>query len=182
MNAKVHSYKHDKSIHRVWKNIVVLDKSEHEVVIGNYKTKVVESNGRYWNTKEPAICFYYDNEWFNVIAMMKNDGIHYYCNISSPYVYDDEAIKYIDYDLDLRVDPKYNYRILDRDEFKHHAKIMDYSPKLKEVIEASLQNVIELVKERKGPFDHAVVMKYYEEYRKLNNKVGESKYVNYSVK
>ena len=113
---------------------------------------------------------------------MKNDGIHYYCNISSPYVYDDEAIKYIDYDLDLRVDPKYNYRILDRDEFKHHAKIMDYSPKLKEVIEASLQNVIELVKERKGPFDHAVVMKYYEEYRKLNNKVGESKYVNYSVK
>ena len=42
MTAKIHSYKHDKTIHRVWNNIVVLDKSEHEVVIGNYKTRVVE--------------------------------------------------------------------------------------------------------------------------------------------
>ena len=111
MTAKIHSYKHDKTIHRVWNNIVVLDKSEHEVVIGNYKTRVVESNGRYWNTKEPAICFFYDNEWFNVIAMLKEDGIHYYCNISSPYVFDDEAIKY-----------------------KHHANIMNYPPELKEVV------------------------------------------------
>ena len=34
MTAKIHSYKHDKTIHRVWNNIVVLDKSEHEVVMG----------------------------------------------------------------------------------------------------------------------------------------------------
>ena len=55
--------------------------------------------------------------------MLKEDGIHYYCNISSPYVYDDEAIKYIDYDLDLRVDSKFNYRILDKDEYKYYAKM-----------------------------------------------------------
>ena len=173
--VKIHSYKHDKSIHRVWNNITVLDHNEHELVVANYKTRVVEANGRYWNTKEPAICFFYDNEWFNVIAMMKEDGIYYYCNISSPYVYDEEAIKYIDYDLDLRVDSKMNYRILDKEEYKYHAELMNYSPKLKSVIEASLEQVIKMVKEKKGPFDREVVLKYYEQYKMCNNKLNKIK-------
>lgn len=178
MIVKIHSYKHNKSIHRVWNNILVLANNEHELVVGNYKTRVVESTGRYWSTKEPAICFFYDNEWFNIIAMLKEDGIYYYCNISSPYVFDDEAIKYIDYDLDLRVDANYNYRILDRDEYRHHAKIMNYSPKLKEVVEASLAKVIEMVKAKSGPFDHEVVMKYYEKYKSLNKRIKEEVYDN----
>ena len=169
--SKIHSYKHDKKIHRVWNNVTILDFDEEKLVVANYKTKVIEANGRYWNTKEPAICFFYNNEWFNVIAMMKEDGIHYYCNISSPYVYDDEAIKYIDYDLDLRVDSKYNYRILDKDEYKFHAKLMDYSPKLKAVIESSMEKVIEMVKNRMGPFNLEVVMKYYNQYKKVNPKI-----------
>lgn len=169
--SKIHSYKHDKKIHRVWNNVTVLDFDDEKVVVGNYKTRVVESNGRYWNTKEPAICFFYNNEWFNVIAMLKEDGINYYCNISSPYVFDDEAIKYIDYDLDLRVDNKFNWRILDREEYKYHSKLMEYPPKLKKVVENSLNNVIEMVKERKGPFNTEVVMKYFEEYKKINHKI-----------
>ena len=169
--VKIHSYKHDKKIHRVWNNVTVLDFDSEMVVVGNYKARVVEANGRYWNTKEPAICFFYNNEWFNVIAMLKEDGIHYYCNISSPYVYDDEAIKYIDYDLDLRVDSKFNYRILDKDEYKYHAKIMEYPPKLKAVIENSLEKVIDMVNNRVGPFNLDVVMKYYNEYKKVNSKL-----------
>lgn len=169
--VKIHSYKHDKKIHRVWNNVTVLDFDDEMLIVGNYKARVVESNGRYWNTKEPAICFFYNNEWFNVIAMMKEDGIHYYCNISSPYVYDDEAIKYVDYDLDLRVDSKFNYRILDKDEYKYHAKIMEYPEKLKVVIESSLEKVIDMVKRRVGPFNIEVVMKYYDEYKKINTKI-----------
>ena len=166
--VKIHSYKHDKTIHRVWNNITVLEKKEHELVVGNYKTRVIESNGRYWTTSEPAICFFYDNEWFNIIAMLKDDGIYYYCNISSPYVYDEEAIKYIDYDLDLRIDSKYNYRILDRDEYRHHSKIMGYSDELKEVLENSLKNLIEFVSKKEGPFNHQVILNYFEEYKKNN--------------
>ena len=169
--TKIHSYKHDKTIHRVWNNVAVLDVTDKAIVVGNYKTRVVESNGRYWNTKEPAVCFFFYDEWYNVIAMLKEDGIHYYCNISSPAIYDEEAIKYIDYDLDLRVDPKFNYRILDRDEYRHHAKIMNYSPKLKEVIEGSLKNVIELVGKKEFAFDHQIVLNYFDEYKKINSKI-----------
>jgi len=170
---KIHSYKHDKTIHRVWANAIALEISPNEVIVGNYKTRVIESNGRYWNTKEPAICFFYNNKWFNIIAMLKEDGIHYYCNISSPYLYDGEAIKYIDYDLDLRVDPNYRFKILDKDEYRLHAKTMGYSDKLKVILEDSLDQVIALVKERKGPFDHENVIKYFNQYKKLNTKVEE---------
>jgi len=169
--SKIHSYKHDKKIHRVWNNVTILDFNDKELVVGNYKTRVVESNGRYWNTKEPAICFFYTNEWFNVIAMLKDDGINYYCNISSPYVYDDEAIKYIDYDLDVRVDSKFNYRILDREEYKYHANLMNYPDNLKVIIEYSLDSIIEMIKAKEGPFNISVVMKYFEEYKKVNGKL-----------
>jgi len=170
---KIHSYKHDKSIHRVWNNAMVLDVFSDYIVLGNYKTKVIESNGRYWNTKEPAICFFYTEKWFNVIAMLKEDGIYYYCNISSPFVYDKEAVKYIDYDLDLRIDPDFHFKILDRDEFEENAIKMNYGEKLKVVIEHSLENVIKMVKEGEGPFNHDLIKQYFNKYRSSNTRLKE---------
>ena len=41
--------------------------------------------------------------WFNIIAMIRDNGVSYYCNLASPYVMDEEALKYIDYDLDVKV-------------------------------------------------------------------------------
>jgi len=169
--VKIHSYKHDRTIHRVWTNVLVLKGNMDELVVANNKTRVVESNGRYWKTKEPAICFFYSEKWYNVIAMIKDDGIHYYCNISSPYVYDDEAIKYIDYDLDLRVDPNYNMLVLDKEEYRHHAKMMNYSSELKEILEYSLNELMELVKKHDGPFSHEVIMKYYDMYKKTKGNI-----------
>ena len=37
--------------------------------------------------------------------------------------------------------------------------------------ENSLEQVIEMVKNRKGPFDLEVVKKYYDEYKKVNSKI-----------
>src|SRR5699024_12801143 len=78
-----------------------------KVVIGaNDKTVVTEGDGRSWITREPAICYFHVERWFNIIGMLKTDGIHYYCNISSPFLYEEKALKYIDYDLDLKVFPR----------------------------------------------------------------------------
>lgn len=35
--------------------------------------------------------------------MIRDNGVSYYCNLASPYVMDEEALKYIDYDLDVKV-------------------------------------------------------------------------------
>ena len=165
-NIQIISYKHDKSLHRVWDTGMLIDADKGYLVIANEKTQVLESTGKIWFTKEPAICFFYKKYWFNIIAMLKKDGIHYYCNIGSPYVLDEEGIKYIDYDLDLKEFPNKKYRILDRYEFKKHSEEMNYSKDLIKVLESELDTLIEMVKEEKDPFNDECVMRYYNLYRK----------------
>ena len=123
-----------------------------------------ESDGRRWVTREPAIYFFYPDKWFNVISMIRKTGIYYYCNIASPSIYDGESLKNIDYDLDLKVNPQYGWTILDEDEYVEHGIEMGYSEELKKAIEKGLDQVIELVADRKSPFDHDEVSAIYERY------------------
>ena len=97
----IQSYKHDGSLHRTWAMGYVLEANEKRIVAVTNRTLVSESDGRKWVTREPAICFFYPDKWYNVICMIRKTGIHYYCNLASPSIYDGEAIKNIDYDLDV---------------------------------------------------------------------------------
>ena len=102
---EIHCYKHNGKIDRICDETIILDVTEDFIVCGNYKTNLIESNGKSHRTKETAIIFFYKKRWFNILAQLKKYGLFYYCNIASPFVIDDNIIKYIDYDLDLRVFP-----------------------------------------------------------------------------
>ena len=117
---QIQCYKHNGKIHRSWDEAVFLDEKKDYLVFGNMKTLVTESEGNTWRTKEPAIMYFFKNKWFNIICQLKKDGIYYYCNIASPFIIEDNTIKYIDYDLDLRIFPNLEYKILDRMEYKYH--------------------------------------------------------------
>ena len=54
--------------------------------------------------------FFYKDRWFNIIEQLKDYGIYFYCNIATPYIIDEKVIKYIDYDLDLRVFPNVSFK------------------------------------------------------------------------
>lgn len=36
-------------------------------------------------TREPAIVYFHKKYWFNVIAMIREKGVSYYCNLASPF-------------------------------------------------------------------------------------------------
>ena len=165
----IHSYKHDGSIHRAWDEAVLLDEQDDYLVFGNDRTKVIESDGRSWKTKEPAIMYFFKNNWYNVIGQYKKDGIYYYCNIASPFVIDDKTIKYIDYDLDLRVFPDGAFKVLDRGEYNYHKNKMHYSNDIDLVLKEELSNLIDLARNRQGPFEKKRIEEYYKEYRKYKN-------------
>ena len=95
---------------------------------------------------------------------MKKNGIYYYCNIASPFVIEQNTIKYIDYDLDLRVFPDGSFKILDRGEYKYHKKIMNYSDDLDEVLKNELAILINKARNKEIPFDKSIVDKYYKMY------------------
>ena len=165
----IHCYKHNGMIHKSWKSAVVLEVNDDFIVLGNENVLVTKQDGRTWHTKEPAIMFFYKKRWFNIIAQLKSNGIFYYCNIASPYVIDWNIIKYIDYDLDLRVFPDGGYRILDCNEYNYHKKIMHYSDEIDDILKKELNYLIFLKKQNQGPFVPDTINEYYEIYQKILN-------------
>jgi hypothetical protein len=66
---------------------------------------------------------------------------------------DENVIKYIDYDLDLRVFPNGSFKILDRMEYKFHKKQMLYSNRLDFILRYELEALIFMVRKKEFPFD-----------------------------
>ena len=121
-------------------------------------------------TNEPAVLFFYKDKWFNVIGQLKKYGLFYYCNIASPYIIDNKVIKYIDYDLDLRVFPDGGFRILDRNEYNYHKKLMNYPEEINYIIKEEMTSLIEMKKASVFPFNKETIEHYSEVFKELRNK------------
>ena len=163
----IHSYKHNGKIHRSWDEALFIEESNGYAIFGNYKTLVTEADGRVWKTKEPASMYFFKDNWFNIIGQLKENGIYYYCNIASPYIIEGKTIKYIDYDLDLRVFPDGSFKVLDRGEYSYHKRIMNYSKDIDEILRDELTVLINKVRNKEFHFNNDVIKKYYLEYKKV---------------
>ena len=168
-NLQIQCYKHNGKVHCNWHEAVIIDIKEDYIVCANSKSLVTESDGSTWKTKEPAIMYFFKNRWFNIIAQLKKIGISYYCNIATPYIIEDRTIKYIDYDLDLRIFPDGSYKILDRNEYKYHKKLMNYSTDLDKAIKNGLDDLIAFYKNNSEIFDSDNNLKYRKKYLDIKN-------------
>ncbi|WP_163971034.1 nucleoside tri-diphosphate phosphatase [Oceanobacillus halotolerans] len=162
--VQIKSYKHNGKLHRVWESTTVLKGTKSEIIGANDKTFVRESDGRTWTTREPAICYFHAKYWFNVIGMLRGDGIYYYCNISSPFIFEHQTIKYIDYDLDVKVYPDMTYDLLDEDEYDEHKKLMNYPVVLDHILYSNMDYLLQWIRQRTGPFAPEFVDQWYERF------------------
>lgn len=149
----IQSFKHDGSLHRTWDKVTILSEDDTKYVGINKATQITESNSKTWIAREPALYFLYKHHWFNIIAMSREQGIYYYCNLASPSIYDGEAIKNIDYDLDIKFFPEGNYEILDEDEFKQHRKQMKYPSVIEKKLRDEISLLIQLHANNENPFN-----------------------------
>ena len=166
----IQAYKHNEELHREWSHSYVLEDNEDYYVLVSVRAAVVESDGRKWHTKEPAIFILSKKKWFNVIAMFKENGICYYVNIASPAIYDKGFIKYIDYDLDVKLFGDGTTKLLDVSEYKKHAQELGYSDEIKEVLENSVDKIYNMIKEKEFPFIDEEIHKYYDKFLEINSK------------
>lgn len=167
---KIQCYKHNGELHNEWSEAVLLDIKKDYLVFGNNKTEVKEVDGSTWRTKEPAILYFFKKEWFNLIVQLKKEYITYYCNIATPFLIEDNTIKYIDYDLDLRIFSTGKFKILDQKEYKYHKKKMHYSKEIDMIVKESLNKLIQKYKNRDIVFDKNKNMTYYQIYKNITNK------------
>lgn len=166
----VHAYKHNGDLYRCWEKSVVLENNEKYLVLVNEHVTITEINGRKWTTVDPAIWLFFKDNWYNIICMIREDGIHYYCNIASPVIYDSQTIKYIDYDLDIKVFPNRTYKLLDLKEFKNNRKIWKYPVPLQNTL---WQNINKLKKHVRKPepllFDDTTILSFWEQFQNQQN-------------
>ena len=167
---QIQCYKHNGKIHRSWDEAILLEDKKDYMVFANCKTQVIRAEGIAWKTKEPAIMYFFKNKWYNIIAQLKKDGIYYYCNMASPMIIEENTIKYIDYDLDLRVFPDGSFKVLDRGEYKYHKSLMNYSQDIDTILKAELTNLINKVRTKELAFEPGTVERYYEKYVELTQK------------
>lgn len=167
---QIHCYKHNGNLHQLCDEAIVLDVDNEKIVVANNKAKLTEADGRSYRAKEPAILFFYKKHWFNIIGQLKQFGLFYYCNIATPYIIDNKIIKYIDYDLDLRVFPDGGFKILDYNEYNYHRKLMHYPNEVQLIIKNELNNLITMKRKNEGPFAPGIIKKYYNLYKNIINK------------
>lgn len=163
----IQSYKHDGSLHRTWAKGFVIEANAIRIVAVTNRALVSEADGRRWITREPAICFFYPDHWYNVICMIRKSGIHYYCNMASPSIYDGEAIKNIDYDLDVKVTPRGKIIILDEDEYAQHSMQMKYGEKLDFILHREMEELIHKIECGISPFNEEEMWELYDRYMSL---------------
>lgn len=168
----IHGYKHNGKLYKTWDEAIFLGETDEFYIFGNNNTEVSKLFGQSWRTKDPAVLFFYKNEWFNIIAQIKKKGIFYYCNIATPVIIEEEdkVIKFIDYDLDLRIFPDKTYKILDRSEYEYHKKKMKYSNELDEIINYKLKKLITKFNKNDYVFKKETIDKYSKKYFEMLKK------------
>lgn len=166
----IKSYKHDGSLHRTWRDTMILKTSDQSIIGCNDHTLVTESNGRRWMTREAALLYYHKHFWFNIVAMIRKRGVTYYCNLASPYVVDAEGIKYIDYDLDIKVFPDGEKQLLDVDEYELHSRMYNYPEEIDPIMKYQIQELNRWIDEKKGPFSPEFIDIWYERYCQLTHR------------
>ena len=167
---KIHCYKHNGEAYQASEETIILDIKDDYIVCGNYMVDVKEPEGHTYKTKELAIIYFYKHNWFNCIAQLKSFGLFYYCNMASPYIIDENVIKYIDYDLDLRVFPDGSFKILDRGEYNYHKNKMKYSDDIDYVLKKELSRLIDMAREKTGPFQKELIERYHKQYDEIKAK------------
>ena len=162
----VMAYKHDGEIHRLWSPAYVVEETPEYWALASRASLVREADGREWITKEHAVFYLFKHEWMNVISMFKESGICFYANIASPAILDKGIIKYIDYDLDLKLLPDGKEKVLDVEEYAQNAKSYGYDEDLMRAIKHSFRKTEELLEKRAFPFDEKEVLRLFSKFER----------------
>ncbi len=167
----IKSFKHNGSLHRMWQQywLIPAEKllpehaAESMLVLVARETNVQEASGKRWTSRVPAVTFFIPGQWYNIVALMENGGIRYYCNLASPvYVQQGNVLTYIDYDLDIIHYPDGSMHVVDRDEYEANKHAYHYPADVQQKVAEGLALLKGRIRGRAEPFRADAVQHYYE--------------------
>ncbi|CAM4366252.1 DUF402 domain-containing protein [Paenibacillus alkaliterrae] len=177
----IKSFKHNGHLHRTWQqNWLVPDelltpehRAESMTVLINRQTPIQESDGKIWISRVPAVSFFIPGQWFNVVALLEEGGVRYYCNVASPPYLQGDVLTYIDYDLDVIRTADGERFVVDQDEYDMHKAAYHYPKMVDEKVREGLDALLLRIDQEQAPFHEQVVTQYFEEWFKQIDEVNE---------
>ncbi|WP_022935354.1 DUF402 domain-containing protein [Mesomycoplasma moatsii] len=148
----VQAFKYDGELYRQWNGVKVIDENDDYVCCLLYKTKVNEKNKQKWIIKEPTLWFFSKKNFFNMTIVQRKTGLHYYINLASPFFIENENIKYIDFDFDIKIYPNKPFQIVDHYDFQKN-KEKWYNVDLINTIYQNLVIIAKKYQTRENVFD-----------------------------
>jgi len=159
------STKYDGSAHWEFDSFFVLEDGPL-LIATNFAGQVLHNKAGEWPTPFDVRNHFWQDRWYNVMrcdkpqagglapAGLPADLDHYYCNVTTPTMYDGENVRYVDLDLDVRVHADGRIELLDEDEFVENSERMGYPPEVMEQAKRAADELIELATKRAFPFEH----------------------------
>ena len=99
--------------------------------------------------------------------MFREDGVHYYSSLSSPFAYDVDGVKYIDYDLDIKKYPDGKYFLLDEDEYNQNKARYQYGEKIDKILKYNVNKLQEWIDKNHGALAPDFADVWLENYKKI---------------
>jgi len=166
----IKSFKHNGSLHRMWLEnwrvpesaLVPEHAAEGMTVLVNSHTPIVEGDGTERISRVPGVSFFIPRRWYNIVALIEENGIRYYCNVASPPYVSGTTLTYIDYDLDVILLPDGTRQVVDVQEYETHSRLYRYSDDVKEKVAAGLAELTARMDAGSTPFDDETVRRYYD--------------------
>ena len=146
---------YDLTIRRSWKAKPVTEQPPFIELVGEFDRDVEHSDLGLIKRGTISYEYYWLDRWYNVFRFHEPGGElrNYYCNINLPPKFEYGVLDYVDLDIDVLIWPDGRREVLDRDDFELNASTFGYSSELRRGVEKALEALIELIEERKFPFD-----------------------------
>jgi protein associated with RNAse G/E len=151
----INSRKFDNTIHKSWKAELIERDNSLLVFVGKFEKEVKHSNLGVIRRGTISYEFYWLNRSYNIFRFHEPDGDlrNFYCNVNLPPTFENDVLDYIDLDVDILVWKDFQYEILDLEEFEENAGKYNYSENLKQTVATSVKELINLIENRKYPFN-----------------------------
>jgi protein associated with RNAse G/E len=85
-------------------------------------------------------------------------------NLASPYIYEEQAIKYIDYDLDYKLLPDGKWELLDQKEYDENSKSYGYSPEIQAIIAETQKELEDFIKRNHLNIQPEKIIEIFDKY------------------
>lgn len=152
----IQAFKYDGTLYRQWNGTKIILNDANYIGCLLNKTKVIEKDGQKWVIKEPTLWFFSKSNFFNVTVNVKEDGLYYYCNLASPFFFEENTIKFIDFDYDIKVYPNKPFLVVDHIDFSRN-KEKWYDENITNVIYKNISVLSQMFYLKKEIFDEQYI-------------------------